>query len=129
MNLTIESLLNIDTSSYAAEDHGIDAKQDPSDNYHSTSQSRTAFILKRVLTSTERMSTAILSVAVSILVPEFSSMMAFLGSCTSFLLCVIGPISAKIALGERASWFDIGILLLAVVMATWGTFAAFWSVA
>ena len=70
---------------------------------------------------------AILSVVISVLVPEFSAMMAFLGACTNFLLCVMGPICAKIALGGKATWFDGVVLIMAVVMGTWGTLAVIWS--
>jgi solute carrier family 32 (vesicular inhibitory amino acid transporter) len=68
-----------------------------------------------------------LSVAVSILVPEFSSMMAFLGSFSAFLICVIGPVSAKVAMTGRCGPWDAFLLLTAVMMAVWGTGAAFWS--
>jgi len=66
-------------------------------------------------------------VAVSILVPEFSSVMAFLGSFSAFMLCVIGPVSAKSALAGRWSVWDVLLLVVAVIMAVWGTVAAFWS--
>lgn len=51
--------------------------------------------------------------------------MAFLGSFSAFVLCVIGPICAKIALEGRCGVFDGAIVALAVVMAVWGTGAAF----
>lgn len=66
-----------------------------------------------------------LTVAVSILVPDFSSMMAFLGSFSAFMLCVIGPLSAKGALNGRLGWGDTALLLMGIVMAIWGTIAAF----
>lgn len=83
--------------------------------------------LKRILTVVERIVFAFLSVGVSILVPEFSIVMAFLGSFSAFMLCVIGPISAKSAMLGRWGVWDIILLVIAVVMAAWGTIAAFWS--
>lgn len=83
--------------------------------------------LKRILTVAERVVLTLLSVAVSILVPEFSSVMAFLGSFSAFMLCVIGPVSAKSALAGRWSVWDVLLLVVAVIMAVWGTVAAFWS--
>lgn len=93
----------------------------------------------------ERVVFAVLSVAVSVAVPEFSSMMAFIGSFSAFLLCVIGklgahiacisvlkimtsgPLVAKIALERRCGPLDGIILAVGVVMAVWGTGAAFWA--
>ncbi|KAG2368253.1 transmembrane amino acid transporter protein-domain-containing protein [Suillus spraguei] len=85
-------------------------------------------LLNRVFFIVERISVPALSILVSILVPEFSSLMAFLGSFSAFIICVIGPISAKIALEGRCSWVDVSLLVIAIVMATWGTLAAFWTV-
>lgn len=68
---------------------------------------------------------ALMAVAASIFVPEFSAMMAFLGSFSAFLLCVIGPVSAKVALAGKCSLLDATLLLVAVLMAVWGTIAAF----
>lgn len=51
--------------------------------------------------------------------------MAFLGSFSAFMLCVIGPISAKVMLAGRCGVFDAAILGLGVLMAVWGTVAAF----
>lgn len=84
--------------------------------------------LKRVLTVVERVAFTFLSVGVSILVPDFSSVMAFLGSFSAFMLCVIGPVCAKSALAGRLGFWDAILLIIAVVMAVWGTVAAFWSV-
>jgi solute carrier family 32 (vesicular inhibitory amino acid transporter) len=98
---------------------------------------------KRTLIGLERILFVFLAVAVSILLPDFSSMMAFLGSFSAFAICVIGPICAKIALEGSASdtghrgtnarkgWYLVGsfdaiALGLALVMAVWGTTVAFW---
>ena len=84
-------------------------------------------ILVPVLTAIERILFAALAVSISIFIPEFSSMMAFLGSFSAFMLCVIGPVSAKIALSDQkgAGMFDAFLLVSGVVMAAWGTYAAF----
>jgi vesicular inhibitory amino acid transporter len=79
---------------------------------------------KRFLIVIERIVFTLLSVGVSILIPEFSSVMAFLGSFSAFMLCVIGPVSAKIALAGRCGVWDALWLTIAIVMAIWGTFAA-----
>jgi solute carrier family 32 (vesicular inhibitory amino acid transporter) len=85
--------------------------------------------LKRVLVACERISLLFLAVTVSILVPEFGSIMAILGSVSVFTLCVIGPIAAKISLDRQATVMDVTILISSTVMALWGTGAAFWSTA
>lgn len=41
------------------------------------------------------------------------------------MLCVIGPIAAKIAMEKKCSILDAIILVLAIVSAVWGTVAAF----
>ncbi|KAG1728152.1 transmembrane amino acid transporter protein-domain-containing protein [Suillus paluster] len=84
-------------------------------------------LLNRVSFVVERVFVAALSIMVSILVPEFGSLMAFLGSFSAFTICVIGPISAKIALDGRCSFVDGLLLAIAIAMATWGTLATFWS--
>ncbi|KAL1677645.1 transmembrane amino acid transporter protein-domain-containing protein [Schizophyllum commune] len=93
----------------------------------------------------QRVVVTCLAVLVSVVVPEFSAMMAFLGAFSAFMLCVIGPVAAKIALtrtgkmplpvaqgkGEGRSWLrvegamDVGLIFMAVAMASWGTAAAF----
>jgi vesicular inhibitory amino acid transporter len=80
---------------------------------------------KLIFTVIERVVFTFLSVGVSILIPGFSSAMAFLGSFSAFMLCVIGPVLAKRALLGWGVW-DALLLIIAVVMATWGTIAAFW---
>lgn len=68
-----------------------------------------------------------MAVATSIAVPEFSSMMGLLGALFAFLLCVIGPISAKIAIDKKCTKLDAAILLIGVVMALWGTFSVWYT--
>ncbi|KAH7915370.1 transmembrane amino acid transporter protein-domain-containing protein [Hygrophoropsis aurantiaca] len=84
-------------------------------------------VFKHGLIAVERIILLLLCIAVSILVPEFSSLMAFLGSFSAFVICVIGPISAKIALAGRCGHLDAALLFTAGIMAMWGTVAAFWT--
>jgi vesicular inhibitory amino acid transporter len=76
----------------------------------------------------ERTLLPIVSVCTSILVPGFSSTMAFLGSFAAFTICIIGPIAVQIALTGKRSLMDMWILVIIGVMAIWGTAAAFWEV-
>lgn len=82
-------------------------------------------LLKRALAITQRVFITALSVLVSILVPDFGSAMAFLGSFSAFILCIIGPIFAKIALAGRCNTLDGMVLVLGGIMAVWGTVSAF----
>jgi len=84
---------------------------------------------KRALGIIQRVSLTCLAIYVSINVPEFSSMMAFLGSFSAFMLSIVGPVLAKIAIRKEWSWFDAAIILVGTVMALWGTGAAFVSAA
>lgn len=124
LNITLEIMLGLESSPLPAspEDHTlklIPTWTNPQEVPH--------LVLKRILTVAERIVFAFLSVGVSILVPEFSVVMAFLGSFSAFMLCVIGPISAKSAMLGRWGVWDIILLVIATVMAAWGTIAAFWS--
>jgi solute carrier family 32 (vesicular inhibitory amino acid transporter) len=83
--------------------------------------------LKCVLIICERIGLVCLAVAVSILVPDFGTIMAILGSFSVFVLCVIGPIVAKISLEGNVKILDVVILTSSIGMALWGTAAAFWS--
>ncbi|KAJ6476368.1 transmembrane amino acid transporter protein-domain-containing protein [Mycena sanguinolenta] len=116
LNTAIQILIGIDTPIGAPEE--LEAKlAEPHRG------ARVSF--KRALGVMQRVSVTLLSVAVSILVPEFSAAMAFLGSFSAFVLCVIGPIAAKVALERRCGVFDGLVLVLALVMGVWGTGAAF----
>jgi solute carrier family 32 (vesicular inhibitory amino acid transporter) len=86
-----------------------------------------SLISKRVLIICERIGLVCLAVTVSILVPNFGTIMAILGSFSVFVLCVIGPILAKISLEGKATIVDVVILTSSIAMALWGTLAAFWS--
>ncbi|KAI0079589.1 hypothetical protein K474DRAFT_1617378 [Panus rudis PR-1116 ss-1] len=122
LNITIEMLFGIDIGASAPDDHGLLHKSSSTET-HSQPRSVAA---KNLLIIVERTAFVVASVGVSILIPEFSSMMAFLGAFTSFLLCVIGPLLAKMALSREVKWYDAITLLVAIVMASWGTGAAFW---
>lgn len=117
LNSTIETLLGAGTPPSAVEDQSF---------VEATQMSPT--LLKRFFNPyvIQRVLVTMLSILVSILVPEFSSMMAFLGSFSAFILCVIGPISAKIMLERRCTIFDGVVLTLGIVKAIWGTAAAFY---
>lgn len=52
-------------------------------------------------------------------------MMAFLGSFSAFLLSVVGPVLAKVMINGRCGRFDALIIVTGLVMAVWGTAAAF----
>lgn len=82
---------------------------------------------KRFFVALERIMVPVMSILVSILIPQFSSLMAFLGSFSAFVICVIGPISAKIAMTGRCQWYDAVLLGVSTLMAVWGTFSAFWT--
>ena len=55
----------------------------------------------------------LLSVIVSILIPEFDSVMAFLGSFAAFLICVIGPLTAKAWIVGHFSVRDAMLIIVA----------------
>ncbi|KAJ3855730.1 transmembrane amino acid transporter protein-domain-containing protein [Lentinula lateritia] len=80
---------------------------------------------KALLGGTQRLIVTIASVAVSVAVPEFSALMAFLGSFSAFMICIIGPVAAKIAVERKCGILDALILGAGIVMASWGTVAAF----
>ena len=118
-------LLGIDTSGSGPSEHG----HGPSSSTPSPSSliPSKQHQVKTLFVAVERTLLTLLSVAVSILIPEFASVMAVLGSTFSFLLCIIGPVAAKIALegGMRRCGLGDGLLLgVRVGMAVWGTVCA-----
>ncbi|KAF9044884.1 hypothetical protein BDZ89DRAFT_942779 [Hymenopellis radicata] len=80
---------------------------------------------KRILGNIQRVVVTLLAVGVSVAVPDFSAVMSFLGSVSAFLICVIGPLAANIALTGKCSLFDGMVLVSATIMGVWGTCAAF----
>lgn len=67
--------------------------------------------------------------AVAALVPDFSASMAFLGSFSAFVLCVVGPILAKVAVERRCGALDAVLLAVSCAMAASGTAASFFAAA
>jgi len=111
LNTILEHTLGLDTNSHHHHSHGSD-DQVPC---------QTTF--KRFGATIQRILMTVMAVAVSIAIPDFSSMMGILGSLFAFLMCVIGPISAKIAIDKKCTKWDALILLIGVAMASWGTFS------
>jgi solute carrier family 32 (vesicular inhibitory amino acid transporter) len=113
LNATIETLLSIRIPLVTTEDQRLSVTP------------KTSSILFFSPAVIQRILVTSLSILVSILVPEFSSMMAFLGSFSAFILCVIGPITVKIMLAGQCGIFDGVILALGIMKAIWGTIATF----
>jgi solute carrier family 32 (vesicular inhibitory amino acid transporter) len=51
-------------------------------------------------------------------------MMAILGAFTAFVLCIVGPLAAKLSL-EGRNVRDMIFLVIAIPMAAWGSTVAF----
>lgn len=103
---------------------------DPHSNHHkhgADDQLQCQTVFKRVGSMIQRTLTTLLSVAVSMAFPEFSSMVGILGAVFSFLLCVIGPICAKIVLERNCTKWDVLVLLIGVAMGSWGTFSVWYT--
>ncbi|KAI0757082.1 transmembrane amino acid transporter protein-domain-containing protein [Daedaleopsis nitida] len=123
LNITIEMALGIDTTGASPGDHG--APTTTSSHIppppHKAGVKSTFIVLERTLLT-------LASVAISIMIPEFASIMAVLGATFSFLLCIIGPVSAKVALAgglRRCGFWDVLLLVVSATMAVWGTICAF----
>lgn len=116
LNIILEGIFGLDPSSGLVE-RGSGKSISPTTR---TRPSRKLFI------AIERILVPVMSVTVSILVPQFSTLMAFLGSFSAFVICVIGPILAKIALKGECCCFDGIVLAISSVLAIWGTVSAFW---
>ena len=124
--------LGLDTTGASPDPHGA-----PPSSAHSSSVSpqtpntTLAHKLRSMFIAAERVALTLLSVVVSIVVPEFASVMAVLGATFSFLLCIIGPVCAKVALGgglrRGCGFWDAVLLVVAAGMAVWGTVCAFQS--
>ncbi|KAJ6604347.1 transmembrane amino acid transporter protein-domain-containing protein [Mycena vulgaris] len=81
--------------------------------------------VKRGLRVVQRICVSLLAVTISILVPGFSEILAFLGCSSAFMLCIIGPVAAKASISGRCGMLDGTIMGLAFIMAVWGTIALF----
>ncbi|KAF8167933.1 transmembrane amino acid transporter protein-domain-containing protein [Crassisporium funariophilum] len=121
LNATLEIVLGIDTPLSSPED--LAAKPDGL----SVAPEGSRFGWRRVLAIIQRVFLTTLAVAVSIWVPEFSSMMAFLGSFSAFMLSIVGPVMAKVMINRQCNALDGMIIVVGIVMAVWGTSAAFLS--
>lgn len=119
LNSTLESLLGLDSTPPPT------SPEDAPSKTASTSRLQNQ-TFKKAGIAIERSLLTVAAVAVSILVPEFSAMMGFLGSFSAFLLCVIGPVSAKIAVNGRCGKWDAFLLVVAVMMAVFGTFSVWY---
>jgi len=77
----------------------------------------------------ERTALTISIVGVAIAMPQFGVVMGLLGAFSAFTLCIIGPLAAKLIMFETMSKWERGLdgslLLVSIVMAIWGTMAAF----
>lgn len=114
MNATLEQLLGIDSHS-TNHDHDPDARV----------QSR--ITLRQFASIVQRVVVTMVVVAVSIAIPEFGSIMGFIGTVFAFLMSFIGPICAKIAFEKRCSGSDALMVVIGVSMASWGTFSVVYS--
>ncbi|KAJ2918943.1 hypothetical protein MD484_g1378, partial [Candolleomyces efflorescens] len=123
LNTTLEILLGLDTTPISSPEE-LAAKPD---GLSSISPQGSHVQLKKALAIIQRIVVTVLSVSVSIAIPEFSSMMAFLGSFTAFMLSIVGPVLAKVMIEGRCGVFDGSLVALGIGMAVWGTLAAFWS--
>jgi vesicular inhibitory amino acid transporter len=81
--------------------------------------------VNRALRIVQRICVTLLSVVMSVLVPGFSEILAFLGCSSAFMLCVIGPLAANASISGRCGITDGVIMVLALTMAVWGTIALF----
>ncbi|KAK0220683.1 transmembrane amino acid transporter protein-domain-containing protein [Armillaria fumosa] len=80
---------------------------------------------QRLLCIVQRLSITFLTVAVSIIVPDFGRVTELMGSFSAFLIVVICPIGAKMAIARTCGFFDILVLGISFLMGTWGTITAF----
>ena len=118
-------LLGIDPAGSPGDHHGPAHGPEPPSSSSPTPAHKGT---KTLLVALERTALTLLSVAVSVLVPEFASVMAVLGSTFSFVLCIIGPVCAKVALAggvRRCGAWDALVLAVSGAMAVWGTVCAF----
>ncbi|KAJ3719715.1 transmembrane amino acid transporter protein-domain-containing protein [Lentinula raphanica] len=113
LNAVLEVLIGLESPAASPEDMAIKMS------------SPVPWSFKALLGRMQRIIVTVASVAVSVAVPEFSALMAFLGSFSAFIICIIGPVAAKVAIERKCNVLDGLILGLGIVMACWGTVAAF----
>lgn len=80
--------------------------------------------VRNVLRGVGKLVVANLVVAVSIMVPQFSALMSFLGAFSAFTICISGPLLAKMALERRCEFIDALILIVVIGMTIWGTYVS-----
>ncbi|KAG7443486.1 uncharacterized protein BT62DRAFT_333748 [Guyanagaster necrorhizus] len=80
---------------------------------------------QRLLGIAQRLSITLLTVGVSIIVPDFGQVTELMGSFSAFLIVVICPIGAKLTITRTCGFFDVLVLGISVLMGTWGTITAF----
>lgn len=80
--------------------------------------------VRNILRGVGKLVVASLVVAVSIMVPQFSALMSFLGAFSAFTICIIGPLLAKMALERRYGFVDALILIVVIGMTIWGTYVS-----
>jgi len=120
LNSTIEILLGLDAPLASPGDLAVKP------NGHSVTPKRSHFgRWRRFLAVIQRVLVTSLSITVSIMIPEFSSMMAFVGSFSAFMISIVGPVIAKVMIDRRCGCFDTFIIVFGTIMAVWGTVAAF----
>ena len=59
--------------------------------------------------------------------PQFSVVMAFMGSFSALMINLVGPIAAKVVLQGRCGILDGAVMVVSIVMTVWGTYAAFFA--
>ncbi|KAJ3561959.1 hypothetical protein NP233_g9874 [Leucocoprinus birnbaumii] len=111
----LENLLGLDPPDHAAKKETESSTE--TRNHRAT--------LRSVLSKALRVVVTCAAVGVSIFIPEFSVMMAFLGSFSAFCISVVGPIAAKVKIEGKCGLLDATIMIMGTVMAIWGTLAAF----
>ncbi|KAA1468661.1 hypothetical protein DENSPDRAFT_857446 [Dentipellis sp. KUC8613] len=122
LNITFEALLGLSNTPSHSHEGEVNHKSTAASPSSLSHKSHT--ITRRLLLGVERIAIVLLAVGVSILVPDFSSMMAILGSFSTFIICVIGPLCAKIVLEKRCGMLDTVLLGAGIIMAVWGTATA-----
>lgn len=99
VNITLEIMLGLEPRAppTAPDDHTAKPR---TLTIHGHLPNEARLNLRRAGVIIERVVFTALSVGVSIAVPEFSSMMAFIGSFSAFLICVIGVSALSLHMRE-----------------------------
>ncbi|KAL7418177.1 transmembrane amino acid transporter protein-domain-containing protein [Mrakia frigida] len=122
LNLTLETILGLDVPVFVLRRNSVTSLQD------GTPIIPPGMKWKRFGIVIERTGLALFCVIVAILIPDFSRVMAFLGSFSAFLICVIIPVLAHSALIKKtksAIALDRTLFIVSVGMLIVGTYSAF----